>query len=254
MYVYVLELENEKFYAGLSLKGDPFKRIRNHYKANGARYTQNNRVLKLMLLQEISDTLEELIYTLRLMKTYGISQVRGDKYIQRHINDFERNEISNLLINLDVPCTLIVSKANKIIIKDDIKFDDKKHKFEICFPHDEVQKIILVLRCIEAFGLTMVENDIYNDSDANSVCMHLRHSNQQCMKCGSCEHFAKSCPLEEFEFDEAFLSDKTKTTICEQTILRFCRSISKSNISIKSQNTETKMTQDAWLMKTARAR
>lgn len=225
MYVYVLKLENEKFYVGLCIKGDPFKRIRNHYKANGARYTQNNRVLKLMFLEEITDTLEELIHTLQFMKTYGMSQVRGDKYIQRYINDFERNEISNLLINVDVPCTLILSKTNKIIIKDDFKFDNEKHKFEICFPM-KVQKIILVLRCIETFGLTMVENDIYNSSDANSVCMHLRHSNQQCMKCGSCEHFAKSCLLDVFQLDKSIFCEKN--TICDQSILRFCRSISSS--------------------------
>ena len=92
MYVYVLRLENEKFYVGLCIKGDPFKRIRNHYKANGARYTQNNRVLKLMFLEEITDTLQELIYTLQFMKTYGMCQVRGDKYIQRYIK-FDYNII-----------------------------------------------------------------------------------------------------------------------------------------------------------------
>lgn len=229
MYVYVLKLENEKCYVGICLKGDPFKRIRRHYKANGARYTQNNRVLKLILLQEITDTLQELVYTLTFMKTFGITNVRGDKYVQKNINDFERNEISNLIINLDVPPKLILSKTNEIIIKDNIEFDNKKHKFEICFP-TEVQKIILVLRSIETFGLTKVENDIYDCSDADSVCMHLRHSNQQCMKCGSCEHFAKSCLLDTFQLDKSLFCEKT--TICDQSILRFCRTIHK-DISFK---------------------
>ena len=230
MYVYALALENDKFYVGLCLKGDPFKRIKNHYKANGARYTQNNRVLQLIHLEEIHDTLQELISTLQFMRKYGVNNVRGDKYVQKFIDDFEREEISNLLINLDVPCVMILGKSNKIIIRDDVEFDPRQHKLEICFPAC-VQKIIVVLRCIETFGLRVVENDIYGGSDMKSTCIHLRHSNQQCIICGACDHFAKSCHLDKFELDESFHSDKS--AICEQSVLRFCRTVS-AHISFRS--------------------
>lgn len=223
MYVYVLALEKNRFYVGLCLKRDPFKRIKTHYKSNGARYTQINKVLKLICVQQVEDTLHELITTLKYMKKYGINNVRGDKYIRENISDFERHEIANLLINLDTSFKVILSNTNVVVIKDDVDFDPRKHKLEINFPAESL-KIIVVLRCIETFGLNMVENDIYKSPDATSVCTHLRHSNQQCIKCGSCEHFAKSCSNSTFELDNSLFIDKSPT--CGQSFIRFCRNIS----------------------------
>ena len=222
-YVYVLELEKKKHYVGLCVKGDPYKRIRDHYKSNGARFTQRNKVVKLVHLEEVKDPLEELIITLTYMHEHCINNVRGDKFVQDKISEKENYEICKLIQHLrNDEFHVLLCQDGIIRISEDLNSRlSNSCLVRATFPADS-QKITTTLRCIENFGFSQVESDIYNSKDHEMVCVTLRHANQRCIKCGDRSHFAKSCPFTEFQPDDAMFHKKK---LNPQIFVRFCQEI-----------------------------
>ena len=75
--IYVIELENNKFYVGRS--NIPKQRILNHFKENGSEWTKLYKPIKV-LSQIKGDNIDEEKYTLLYMKKYGIDNVRGGAF------------------------------------------------------------------------------------------------------------------------------------------------------------------------------
>lgn len=221
-YVYVLELQGKRHYVGLCLKGDPYRRIRDHYKSNGARFTQKHKVVKLIQLQEVHDPLEELIVTLKYMHKHCVNNVRGDKFVQEKISEREYYEICKLMRHLRNDTFALRLCGNVIRITEESDTDPPKDcEMKLTFPAS-TSKIMVTLRCMETFGFSRVISDIYNSDDHELVCVTLRHANQQCVKCGDWKHFAKSCPFREFQTDPTMFRKKV---VNEHTLTTFCQEV-----------------------------
>ena len=74
-YVYVLELNNNKYYVGRSKQ--IIKRITDHFNNKGSKYTRKNKPINIISIIEESNKFDEKNKTLEIMKKYGYENVRG---------------------------------------------------------------------------------------------------------------------------------------------------------------------------------
>lgn len=91
--IYVLKLENSKFYVGRTKNSK--KRISAHKHGRGSAWTAKYKPIDVLNLYDNCDSYDEDKYTLKLMAEHGIENVRGGSYVQIHlpeliISDIER--------------------------------------------------------------------------------------------------------------------------------------------------------------------
>ena len=102
--VYVLQLENEKFYVGKSLQKE--RRIQNHFLGNGSAWTRKyNPISVLEPLTKPQESFWELWETLELMKQYGIDNVRGSMFTSPfNLSEGDKIMAANLYCELHDLC------------------------------------------------------------------------------------------------------------------------------------------------------
>ena len=85
-YLYVLRLENNLFYIGITIY--PKARITDHFQGNGANFTKRNLPLEVVELYSLNMTDRKLCYKKEIMKTreyrslYGKDKVIGGKFFR----------------------------------------------------------------------------------------------------------------------------------------------------------------------------
>ena len=84
IYIYILELEQEKYYVGKSRDAD--KRIDNHFENNGSTWTKKYKPIRIIEIIPNSDCYDEDKYTKIYMGKYGINNVRGAAYVKTHLS------------------------------------------------------------------------------------------------------------------------------------------------------------------------
>ncbi len=89
--IYVLELEDNKFYIGRST--NHLERIEQHIRGEGAEFTKKYKVKKLREVIETKDKFDEDKITKKYMSQYGILNVRGGTYTTLEFSE----EIINIL-------------------------------------------------------------------------------------------------------------------------------------------------------------
>jgi len=105
VYIYVLQLENNKYYVGKT--STPDFRLEAHFNNNGSAWTKKYKPIKLHELIPDCDDYDEDKYTKIYMDKYGINNVRGGSYVQIILNDATikyLNRITNSTNNLCFNC------------------------------------------------------------------------------------------------------------------------------------------------------
>ncbi|PMZ04936.1 hypothetical protein C1Y08_00645 [Pseudomonas sp. FW306-02-F02-AA] len=98
-YLYVLELENGKFYVGQAK--DPDRRIRKHFNGSGSEWTRLHRPIKELsrhCLEEVDYRAGELAeneLVLQLMRRHGYHNVRGGFFANTSSEHVEKNLLSH---------------------------------------------------------------------------------------------------------------------------------------------------------------
>ena len=87
-YVYVLKLENDKYYVGKA--SDPHARYEKHLNGKGARWTRRYPPLEMIGVYETTNMFDEDKTTKEYMSRYGIDNVRGGSYVKKKIDDQTR--------------------------------------------------------------------------------------------------------------------------------------------------------------------
>ena len=80
VFIYVLELENNKYYIGKTK--NPNFRIKQHFDTSGSYWTKKYNPIKITELISNCDNFDEDKYTLKYMEKYGIDNVRGGSFCQ----------------------------------------------------------------------------------------------------------------------------------------------------------------------------
>lgn len=93
-YIYILQLENNKYYIGKTT--NPDVRIDNHFSNNGAAWTKKYKPIKVHKIIP-GDDFDEDKYTLKYMSDYGIDNVRGGSYCEINLNTDKINQINHMI-------------------------------------------------------------------------------------------------------------------------------------------------------------
>tara|TARA_Y100001958_G_C21248511_1_gene581347 strand:+ start:2586 stop:3167 length:582 start_codon:yes stop_codon:yes gene_type:complete len=101
--VYVLKLENDKYYVGESTNVE--KRIWAHKNDNGSAWTKKHEVEAQISGVEVTNNFNELAQTLEMMRVYGIDNVRGSLFTKPFpLDRFEKIMAAQLYCELHGYC------------------------------------------------------------------------------------------------------------------------------------------------------
>lgn len=101
-YLYVLKLENSKWYVGKTY--DIMKRYQQHVNGKGAAWTSKYKPISLAESRAITSMHDENNTTKDYMKKYGVDNVRGGSYAQIKLNESEISAINKEILGNTDKC------------------------------------------------------------------------------------------------------------------------------------------------------
>ena len=102
LYIYVLQLQNDKYYVGKTL--NPHSRIETHFTNNGSEWTKLHKPIKLLELIPNCDDYDEDKYTYKYMDKFGIDNVRGGSYSTPVLDDCTINQLVKISNSVNNRC------------------------------------------------------------------------------------------------------------------------------------------------------
>jgi hypothetical protein len=102
MFIYILKLENNKFYIGKTENAEI--RIENHFENNGSEWTKIHKPLSIIEIIPNCDNYDEDKYVFIYMNEYGIENVRGGSFVQIELNNEYINVIQHILKSTNDIC------------------------------------------------------------------------------------------------------------------------------------------------------
>jgi hypothetical protein len=101
-YIYILELQSNKYYIGKT--NNPKFRLDIHFNSNGSAWTSKYHPIKVIELISDCDDFDEDKYTLKYMNIYGINNIRGGTFCQIKLSTETKNIIHQMLISTNDKC------------------------------------------------------------------------------------------------------------------------------------------------------
>ena len=95
IYIYVLQLELNKYYVGKT--NNPTFRLKSHFNATGSAWTKKYKPIKIIKIISDCDHFDEDKYTKIYMNKYGINNVRGGSFCQIKLNESNKLTIEKEL-------------------------------------------------------------------------------------------------------------------------------------------------------------
>src|SRR5438876_1016649 len=102
--IYVLELENGKYYIGKTHNPQVLCRIDQHFNYNGSGWTQKYKPLRLVEVNNNCDNYDEDKYTLKYMSQHGIDNVRGGSFCESELSEDNKLTIQKMLHSSNNRC------------------------------------------------------------------------------------------------------------------------------------------------------
>lgn len=102
MQIYILELEQGKYYVGKSENVE--ERVNQHFQGRGSVWTQKYRPKRLVETIELDNDFNEDFHVLKYMKEYGIDNVRGGSFSCIILRDSEKSVIEKLIHSSNDGC------------------------------------------------------------------------------------------------------------------------------------------------------
>ena len=197
VFIYVLQLENNKFYVGKT--ENPQFRLNNHFNFNGSAWTKKYKPLNVMKLIPDCNNFDEDKYTKIYMSKKGINNVRGGTYCKINLD----NDIIELLkkeINGAMDCCYICGSNQHFANVCDNNHDNN-------YDNIIVDKLTKQLNTIsfknfipakkfegEKFGYLFKYADkglgYYKDEDISPITASNKDT---CFRCHRIGHFANKC-------------------------------------------------------------
>jgi hypothetical protein len=118
-YVYVLELEDKRYYVGRT--SNFIQRMNEHFTENGALYTKKYKPIKIKEVVEEKTCYDERDKTLEYMETYGWENVRGYAWCRETLK--QKPKIKNIKESKQIKEYVICD--NDIVIRDMYLLENK---------------------------------------------------------------------------------------------------------------------------------
>ena len=95
VYIYVLQLEQDKFYVGKT--DSPDVRINSHFNNSGSAWTKKYRPIKVQEVIDNCDDYDEDKMVLKMMEQHGIDNVRGGSFSQVNLTPANIKHLNRML-------------------------------------------------------------------------------------------------------------------------------------------------------------
>ena len=95
MFIYILQLEQGKYYVGKTTQ--PSFRIEKHFHREGSSWTKKYEPLSIVEIIPNCDSYDEDKHTIRYMEKYGINNVRGGSFCQINLSDVNLSTLHQMI-------------------------------------------------------------------------------------------------------------------------------------------------------------
>lgn len=111
-YIYILKLQNNKYYVGKS--NDPDTCIQSHKNGTISVWTKKYKPILVKKVIPNMSHRHENKYTIKYMYKYGIDNVRGGLYITEVLDNTQRSEINKQIWRTNACCTQCGRKEHNV--------------------------------------------------------------------------------------------------------------------------------------------
>ncbi len=95
VYIYILELEHNKYYIGKTT--NPNQRLLEHYNSKGSAWTKKYKPIRIKKIIQDCSNFDEDKYTLEYMSLYGINNVRGGSFCSIFLTKEIRTTLTQMI-------------------------------------------------------------------------------------------------------------------------------------------------------------
>ena len=183
IYVYVLKLENNKYYIGKTLNIE--NRLLDHFSNVGSEWTKLHKPIDIVEIRDNCDGFDEDKITLQCMSNFGIDNVRGGSFCQITLEECEINLINKMINNANDNCFNCGKHghfANFCKLKNckNISFPKEKEE-NISFPNKDEKELFSFPSSIEVNKEDLDEDKLickYCNKECKNIYAHKAHENK----------------------------------------------------------------------------
>jgi hypothetical protein len=163
MILYVLKLEDEKYYVGITHN---FKRrYKQHMNGKASSWTRRFKPLEVFEKMNIDDVFDETKYTIRYMAKYGIENVRGGSFCKMYLTNYDKKFIRKQINAIEHRCYYCNKKGH--FINECILYN-REYICYVCNIHGHyIQDCPLLNEKKESYT-TLKPDDLVNELDENN--------------------------------------------------------------------------------------
>jgi len=175
MFIYILELEQNKYYIGKTT--NIAFRLKDHFESNGAAWTKKYKPIRLESIIADCDDFDEDKFTLKYMEKYGINNVRGGSFCEIKLSDANITTLNQIMNSVTDKCYICGDKEH--FANECKKENDKCNCISsYYFPHR-------VKKC--AINKAFETIDLFYDEHKDIEKLKL------CKRCGRNNHIQEKC-------------------------------------------------------------
>jgi predicted GIY-YIG superfamily endonuclease len=173
--IYILKLENNKYYVGKTNNIE--LRLNNHFNYNGSFWTKKYKPQEIVEIIKNCDEFDEDKYTIKMMKKYGIENVRGGSFCKFKLSNDNINTIKQMILfNSDI-CYICEKDDHfgnkcpfrKRKIEVEKEFVNKKRKIDEIYNPNQIQDIIKKENCQRCYRINHSIENCYAKKYKNGV-------------------------------------------------------------------------------------
>ena len=190
--VYVLSLENNKFYVGIS--SNVQRRWLQHKEGVGALWTRLHKPIKIVTVSRNASSFEEDKLTKLYMSTYGIQNVRGGSYVSITLSNDEIRAIKKELLfasNRCIRCEAVGHYVKNCSAPSTPTSSSPRNASS--FEEDKLTKLYM-----STYGIQNVRGGSYvsitlSNDEIRAIKKELLFASNRCIRCEAVGHYVKNC-------------------------------------------------------------
>ncbi len=179
LYIYVLKLEDNKYYIGKT--HNIKKRVVQHFLQEGSEWTKLYKPIKIHKIYEDCDDFDEDKYTIMYMEEYGIMNVRGGSFCQIKLDEDSIRIIKKMIRGSTDKCFICGNHDHFINTcrYQDNYYEKNKHNNHLTMKCYRCQKIGHHFK--DCYSTAYPDGTYINDDKVKCTrCKRFGHNNKDC--------------------------------------------------------------------------